>query len=380
MGVSFDFSKKFEVDQIKKFRNFINGNNYFVLNKYKNINSKNRWSIICSCMDWITVAVDFINSTEIKNKSENIMSMQVYTMISSYDIIIDAIIQLHRVFFNTRNSPFENDRSIFKEKLTDEKYFKHIRAVFGAHPVNLDDIYDSNSKKKYFASWASARAVSKYDMHVFLYSNIPGEPAKEFGIEFYLIHELVLKYYNYLNIIVEEIKKQYEGSLCEKRAQVIEKKQDILEQIEVLKNERKLRFNDCYSIELDELEMMFNSRCTFIENQSAFNEYLKELEKVVEELHSNLQSMKFGELETDYIINPGSSFDRQYDYEKVFNYIYGDDDNLSYHMFPNHYKRIQVELLGIKTFDSSLSKNELLLTIKAGLYFKEKQKKVGERK
>lgn len=49
-------------------------------------------------------------------------------------------------------------------------------------------------------------------------------------------------------------------------------------------------------------------------------------------------------------------------------------------MFTHHYERIQVELLGINLFDSNLSKNELLLTIKAGLYFKEKQKKVGEQK
>lgn len=373
MGISFDFSEKLGTDQISKFRNFINSNNYFVLNKYKNIHGKNKWSIICSCMDWITVAVDYINSIEIKSNNENIMSMQIYSMISSYDIIVDSVIQLSRVFFNKRESPFQNDRTIFNNKLTDEKYFKHIRAVFGAHPINLDDIFENNKNKKYYASWATTRTLSDHDIHVFLYSNDPEEKAVEFGIDFLKMHRFTLKYYKYLDDIIEEIKKQYKECLYNKKEQIIEQKKDMLSEIKVLKIENQKRFdNDYYGYYLDELDMMFSAVCTYEENREAFSEYLMELEKVVKEIHINLQNMRFCELKTIKIINPSRPIKKHYDYEKVFNYLYGNDDHYSLYMFPNHFERIKEDLSNIAKFDVNLSKNELLLLINAGLYFKDK--------
>jgi hypothetical protein len=370
MGILFDFSEKFGVGQINKFRNFINSNNHFVLSKYKNIDEKNKWSIICSCMDWITVAVDYINSIEIKSKNDNIMSMQIYSMISSYDIIVDSVIQLSRVFFNKRESPFQNDRTIFDEKLTDEKYFKHIRAVFGAHPINLDDIFGNDKNKKYYASWATTRTLSNHDMHVFLYSNDPEERAVEFGIDFLKIHRFALKYYKYLDDIIEEIQKQYKECLSKKKDQIIEKKKDMLSQIKVLKIENQQRFdNDYYCYYLDELDMMFSAVCTYEKNEQAFNEYLMLLEKVVEEIHINLQNMRVCELKTANIINPRRPLKKHYDYEKVFNYLYGNNDYYSLYMFPHHFERIKEDLSSIAMFDVNLSKNELLLIINAGLYF-----------
>lgn len=376
MGISFDFSEKFGVGQINKFRNFINSNNHFVLSKYKNIDGKNKWSIICSCMDWITVAVDYINSVEIKSNNENIMSMQIYSMISSYDIIVDSVIQLSRVFFNTRESPFQNDRTIFNEKLTDEKYFKHIRAVFGAHPINLDDIFGNDKNKKYYASWATTRALSDHDMHVFLYSNYPEERAVEFGIDFLKIHRFVLKYYKYLDDIIEGIQKQYKEYLSKKKELIIEKKKDILSQIKVLKIENQQRFdNDYYGYYLDELVMMFSAACTYEENKEAFSEYLMQLEKVIKEIHINLQDMRFCELNTANIINPPRPIKKHYDYEKVFNYLYGNNDHYSLYMSPHHFERIMEDLSNIAKYDVNLSKNELLLLINAGLYFTDKNNK-----
>lgn len=368
--------EKIDANQIMKFKNFINGNNDFVLNKYRNIDGRNKWSIICSCMDWITVAVDYINSFKIKTQNENVMSMHVYSMISAYDIIIDSVIQLHRVFFNTKESPFQNDRTIFNEKLTDEKYFKHIRAVFGAHPINLDDIFENDKNKRYYASWSTTRTVSDKDVHVFLYSSVPDERAIEFGINFSQINKFVFKYYQYLDDIIKEISKQYKEYLSHNKRQVIEKKKDILEQIRLLQNENKERLdNDYYGYCLDKLEMMFSAGCTYKENEEAFSEYLVQLEKVVEEIHKNLQSMKFCELKTDNIINPQRQVNKHYDYEKVFNYLYGEDDSYSYHMFSYHYKRIMEDLSNVKMLDASSSKNEILLLINTGLYFEDKNHK-----
>ena len=47
---------------IDLFREKVNDNGAdFVLHRYRNINGKNQWSIICSAMDWISVVVDEID-------------------------------------------------------------------------------------------------------------------------------------------------------------------------------------------------------------------------------------------------------------------------------------------------------------------------------
>ena len=49
---------------IGQFRDRVNKNNY-VLNKYRNIDGKNKWSCICSCMDWIYVAISYLSENPI---------------------------------------------------------------------------------------------------------------------------------------------------------------------------------------------------------------------------------------------------------------------------------------------------------------------------
>ena len=59
-----------DIELITKFRDKVNSNSYFVLQRYKNVNEKNQWNIICSCMDWISVAIR--NLYDMKNDNTNI--------------------------------------------------------------------------------------------------------------------------------------------------------------------------------------------------------------------------------------------------------------------------------------------------------------------
>ncbi len=90
---------KIDIELITKFRDKVNSNSSFVFQKYKNLNEKNQWNIICSCMDWISVAVRNINNMKNDNSNIDVLSMQTYLYISSIDIIFEAIKQLHRIFF-----------------------------------------------------------------------------------------------------------------------------------------------------------------------------------------------------------------------------------------------------------------------------------------
>ena len=366
--------EKLDARKIEDFRNYINGNNHFVLNKYRAIDGINKWSIICSCMDWITVAVDYINSANAETRNENIMSMQVYSTISAYDIIVESVLQLHRVFFQATELPYAQDTSVFNAHTTDYKNFKNIRAVFGAHPVNLKDILEGSKGKQYYASWSTtSRALLDSDVHVFLYSKVPGDRPIEFGVKFSEMHAYVSKYYQYLDIITEEISKQYRNFLSEKKRETIERKTDILDQVKLLKIENKKRNdNDYYGYCLDLIDRMLSAECTHEENEAPFNEYKLQLVKVVDEIYQNLQNMKFSDLITASILDSPRPMKMHYDYEKLFNYINGEDDGFTYYMFPHHYERVFDDLSGVKKLDVNSDKDELLLLINAGLYFANK--------
>ena len=86
---------------IDLFREKVNDNGAdFVLHRYRNINGKNQWSIICSAMDWISVVVDEIDVKKLSYKNDNDSSIRVMTFIVCIDVLWEAIQQLHRVLFN----------------------------------------------------------------------------------------------------------------------------------------------------------------------------------------------------------------------------------------------------------------------------------------
>ncbi|MGL1193665.1 hypothetical protein ACSTLL_17820 [Vibrio parahaemolyticus] len=121
--------------KITAFRQLVNDNNRFVLKAYANKQGKNQWNLICSSMDWISVAIRNLHSFPALDSNIDVRVMQIYSLISSIDIVNEAVMQLHRVFFgnSTKLMPFKGEKSIFRERIFDKDdsdYFKEIREWF----------------------------------------------------------------------------------------------------------------------------------------------------------------------------------------------------------------------------------------------------------
>lgn len=86
-----------ELGLINEFRGVVNENN-FTYFRYSNYRDKNQWNCICSAMDWITVAVEHLADYP-RKRTGNLGSIEMYSYISSVDIIVEAVQQLHRVIF-----------------------------------------------------------------------------------------------------------------------------------------------------------------------------------------------------------------------------------------------------------------------------------------
>lgn len=107
------------LDKIEAFRDEVNKDK-FVLSRYKMVNGKNQWGCICSAMDWITVAIEYI--MQFHTSKGNVQSMEMYAYISSIDVVWEGIQQLHRVLFpSKKHLPFAGKHECFRNRVYEDK-------------------------------------------------------------------------------------------------------------------------------------------------------------------------------------------------------------------------------------------------------------------
>ena len=351
---------------ISKLRDKVNESE-FVYNTYKNIDDRNKWNCICSSMDWIEVSVDFINSDWNKSKEVNIKCMNFFTYISSINVLWEAIEQLHRVFINYKSIPFKSNSYIFRSKISNEDdndYFKTIRACFGAHPVNLVDPSNPKCKQsKRFASWPYEDSfLSDYNnFSVRLYSNQINTEDLYLGINIDELNAFALERYNYINVIIREIDRQYEAFLAKYRGKKIVKLNNIVEQLSILKVEADNRQANEYGDVIKEILTIYTVNPISDNNKKVLDKYKAQLEVVVQEVYSRLQSMDFRELETNRIINPKCPKGLHYSYEKLNNAMCGSSQLYAFEPIAEYLK-------DIIDFNEVRSLEELYALTLAGFY------------
>lgn len=128
---------------------------YYLRDRNNNISSENA---IHASIIWTRKAVEQINKSKTIIGSKNIDDLIV--LISYIDILLEATEQVYRVLYKSKNGPDCNQeefcfRDIPEEynNLNNRRYFKEIRALFSAHPVNIK----SPSGKKRFADIPSSK-------------------------------------------------------------------------------------------------------------------------------------------------------------------------------------------------------------------------------
>lgn len=288
---------------ITDFRDKINDNNSWCYFKYHNNDNKNLWSCICSATDWIEVSAQYISSHDIYSLDVD-QGIELYALLSSIDIIVEAIEQLHRVIFATKQQIFAADNDCFSDNIfgkPDRNFFKELRACFGAHSVNLADPKDPNNQKaKRFASWPSKIGVG--DFSVILYSNQVEEENIFLGIEFNQLERFLNKYYTHLIALENELDSQY-NKFCEsKRHEKIECFGTPLEQLTILQEESRKRLNsEYYNNKIDEMIRIFRVPIKNVKNLATVEEYRHDLLLTIAEIKGNLQNMEFVDLQqNDY--------------------------------------------------------------------------------
>lgn len=124
---------------------------YYIRDADKNCSREN---VIHSAIIWSREAIHWIN--ECKEINGNMDANGLFLFIHYVDILLEATTQIYRVLYKEGKGAEEiNKKSCFHGKpelyadLSDEKYFKEIRSIFSAHPMNLN----TPQKEKRFADF-----------------------------------------------------------------------------------------------------------------------------------------------------------------------------------------------------------------------------------
>ncbi|MGG3912425.1 hypothetical protein [Rossellomorea vietnamensis] len=247
--------KEIEMDKdlIEEFRDKVNEHDFFRI-KFQNVEGKNYWNLICSAMDWISVAATGLPNIKLNPKGMGYDHLETLTLmqyILTIDILAESIIQLYRVIGEEGQSyPLHDNREVFNQnKLSDDKYFKHVRAVFSTHPVNLNSLDGVNNGEgeRFFASWIARQGFFDHDYNVSLYSNIPEKDKQHFlGINIKNLNEYAEMRYGLLKDLIEKVDNYNNKHIKKYVDSPIDIKENVLNQLEILFRENEIRFGRHY--------------------------------------------------------------------------------------------------------------------------------------
>lgn len=319
-------------------------------------------------MDWIDVSIEGINSQTLSRETGHEAGIALILYLSCASILWESIQQLHRVFIDSSQIPFEDEASIFKDKAyqtTDNRYFQTIRSCFQAHPVNLKDFEEETEKR--FAAWPSAN-FGKGDLSTILYSNVAGKQDIYFDIHFDELHNFLSQRYEHLTTIADAIGNQEQEYIKLLIDTPIEKSDDPVEQINTLCSMLDSRLCDGYSYDLERFKVLFEAEITNTKNLEVVSAYRQKALKAICKIYSNMQSMDYSDESWLQEIEVGSTYN--YYYSKFCDLVFGGTSSWGLTILPNVVTAFTEQLQGIVDLSAYSDISELYTLIETGLYAK----------
>jgi hypothetical protein len=316
---------------ITRFRDAVNRKPIF-RQLFANSDGKNKWNIICSAMDWIDVAAEGLPLFKIESPNfghNSLASLNLMQYIVTVDILIESIQQLYRVICGENTNPLSQDSTIFKQSsISDDIYFKHIRAVFGTHPVNLTSVdgYNKQNGERFYSSWSAGKvAGSDADFNAVLYSNLPGKDDTFFGVKLDDVSKYAELRYNLLNDLINKVEVTLEEHLTLYRTKPIDSLTDPLKQLELLlkENNSRIGVRYGYSNEIPNIYDLLKVNITAVEGLDIdiIDEYKEFLLSLIPRIKLNLENMDI------QLIEFWPKLGRGYEFRKIYEYLIENHSN-----------------------------------------------------
>lgn len=288
-----------KIKRLNSLNRFINGSNQddillMLDKKFKD----NKWSTICSVMHWFNVVKIYLDCNNIlKKDTEDYNWGNVYLYLCSVDIVTKGINDLYKIVTNNNIHIFKGEKDIFNDINNDDnEYFQNIRAVFGAHPTNLD-----GNGEYIVASYPTPynsrinllkNEIKNWDYYTLLWSKKKSNSLDQiqFGFSFADVDKYLDKHIMYLEVFYEEIINminEYKKTISLKKINIID---DINKQMDLLLIEDKKRFNEKYKYDLEKMKLLINIKIGDKQNEKVYSEFRNLLISLVSKVYEVIQN------------------------------------------------------------------------------------------
>ncbi|HDR4442748.1 hypothetical protein ACS2JQ_20455 [Bacillus cereus group sp. BceL101] len=295
----------------------------------RNVDEKNHWNILCSAMDWISTVANGLPTLDIIPSDgmgyDHLDTLKLMQYIVLIDVLSESIIQLFRVMDKDQPYPLKSDTSVFQQsRLDDDTYFKHIRAAFSTHPVNLSSVdgVRNNGGERFYASWVAKHGPVDHDYYVLLYSN---DPAKEghyyLGVNIADLNLYAEKRYKLLEILIQMVDSKVKNHISFYQSKIISSKDEISEELDILLEEDKKRFGTFrgylgYSNDILYIRRMLETDTNPISGrvcEQIIHDYKEFLKSTISQIREGVQNVNR--------INVLSIRCIGYEFEKIYTYL-----------------------------------------------------------
>lgn len=204
---------KFDLNIIENFRKKLLMHDYVNITYIK---GNNIWNKVFSCVDWIEFSINDLKY--LKKLNIDRRGMYFFHYLQSIDCLIDAIKQLWLAFENLDidnndiKYPYNKSRKIFQEKdmhnkdISDDIYFKKVRAVYGVHATNGNAFnYEEEKNVRMFSSFPN---VDDNVVKFFTYYNndkIESKLKRQMDVDMLKIEAFGIERYNSINSLLDKI-------------------------------------------------------------------------------------------------------------------------------------------------------------------------------
>ena len=281
--------EKLDSDIMEQLREAMNdGLVYVIYSDYKN---KDMWSIICSAMDWIQVAIGGIEPSKVINAEGLEASRQMALFVSCIELLRQAVEKLNivfgvgskdknftKVFLKSPLYKFDNsgnNRIHFAiPNITDDYHFDTIRSCFAAHPVELYGRYNGDRKEKRYAQWSTDDFSGDADFTVTLYSDEPRQPNVYLQVYFDELMAYAQQRYEHILVIIDKATRKNQTYIELFKGKLLAKEPETPEQWSKLSEfSREYVDNGENACEFVNLEFLFNEPITNSKNAEIVKVY-----------------------------------------------------------------------------------------------------------
>lgn len=280
----------------------------------------NDWNRLCSAMDWAQMGFLRLQS----GYNSDFRNYRLYDYVSAIDIILDSLKLIGEIFGENIENPLEKTNYIkgldIFDRGNDSLNIKRLRALFGAHPIDLKNGMKKKAKK-YYCSWPG-NIASKTEVSLFIYPEEQGVDSFIIRIDMTDLNYIIVELRNYIKDLCNEIKVATSKYIEHSKVNVKLTGNHIEDIEQMIKQTKKVFYDKSLYSDIEKLKELYQTSLYMTNGEQITNRYMELTSKELEKYRMFLLTLDFDEDDSLIYLASGNFIVKigidTYEYGKIY--------------------------------------------------------------